>query len=265
MTKPGAHKGMTVLELMVVLAIIVMLVYGISYGLRKVTKADLVDDSLEVASTLRKASLLALETGQLHRVVFDFDKGTYDIEVCQGSGTLQRGPDGDRTADPRKVQDQLEAARQRLATAGADTGTAGAGAAAQPANADDAARTAAAIAGQHVLDRVCGPAVEDFGPDKRNAQERQLHFRKLNKESGVKWHEIWVQHVDDSVTAGIAMLYFFPDGSAEKAIVEVGAGDDVFTVLVYGLTSRVEVLDGKYDKPEDHMLRDAKGDKEAER
>lgn len=255
---------MTVLELLVVLAIIVVLIYSLGIGLRKVTEGDLVDDTLEVASVLRRTSQLAVETAQLHRVVFDFDKGTYDIEVCQGSGTLTHGADGDRTADPRKVQDQLETARQRLATAGADTGTGG-GATAQPTNADDAARTAAAIAGQHVLDRVCGPAIEDIAPDKRNRQERELHFRSLNKDVGVKWHEIWVQHIDDSVTTGVAMLYFFPDGSAEKAIIELARGDEIFTVLVYGLTSRVEVLDGKYDKPEDHMMRDAKGDKEAER
>jgi len=259
---------MTVLELLVVLAIIVVLIYSLGIGLRKVTEGDLVDDTLEVASVLRRTSQLAVETAQLHRVVFDFEKGTYDIEVCQGSGTLVRGADGDRVADPRKVQDQLEAARQRLATAGATTGTTGGtggGATAQPANADDAARTAAAIAGQHVLDRVCGPAIEDIAPDKRNRQERELHFRSLNKDVGVKWHEIWVQHIDDSVTAGTAMLYFFPDGSAEKAIIELARGDEIFTVLVYGLTSRVEVLDGKFEKPDDHMMRDAKGDKEAER
>lgn len=254
---------MTVLELLVALAVIVLLVYGVGAGMNKITEGDLVDDTLELASVLRRTNQLAVETGQLHRVMFDFEKGTYDVEVCQGSGALTRGADGDRIADPRKVQDQLENARQRLATAGADTGQPGAGA--QTVAADDAARTAAALAGQHVLDRVCGPAVEDIAPDKRRQQERQLHYRSLNKSAGVKWHEIWLQHLDESVTTGSAALYFFPDGSAEKAIVELARGDEVFTVLIYGLTGRVEIVDGKFDKPDDHMMRDAKGDKEDER
>src|SRR5258705_822523 len=112
---------MTVLELLVVLAIIVLLLYGGGLALSKVTEADLVDDTLELASVLRRTNQLAVETGQLHRVVFDFEHGAYDVEVCQGSGTLMRGPDADRVADPRKVQDQIEAARQRLATPVAHT------------------------------------------------------------------------------------------------------------------------------------------------
>src|SRR5688572_14857448 len=105
---PRRHNaGLTVLELMVVLAILVMLIYGMGRGLRKLTKGDLVDDALELASTLRKTSLLAVETGQIHRVVFDFEAGAYIVEVCAGAGTVLRGGEAERVADPRKVADQL--------------------------------------------------------------------------------------------------------------------------------------------------------------
>src|SRR5688500_3829699 len=152
----GRHseRGMTVLEIMVVVAIIVMLLYlGIS-GLRRVTKADLTDDTLDFASALRRTNLAAMETGKLHRVVIDFEHGTYAIEICDGAKTIARSAKiGDRETDPKKIQDQLAQAKQRLATA---TGTAngGPGAEVDRGTVEDAARVAAALAGHHVMDQV---------------------------------------------------------------------------------------------------------------
>jgi hypothetical protein len=245
---------MTVLEIMVALAVIVLLIgLGIG-GLRRVTKADLVDDTLDLASALRRVNQLAIETGQLHRVVIDFEKHTYALEVCQGSSMIVRNQkDDDREADPRKVQGQLEAARQRLQSGpGGQT--------VQPANAEDAAKVAAALAGHHVLDRVCGPAAQTPAPDASKVPIRQLKI-----ERNVKFKEVWVQHLEDSTTTGTVSIYFFPVGAAEKTVIELVSGSDVFTILIHGLSSRVEVRDGEIEHPEDHLMRDIKGDKEVER
>ena len=48
-------------------------------------------------------------------------------------------------------------------------------------------------------------------------------------------------------------------------MIELADGSDVFTVLVHGLTGRVELRDGEMRDPDEHMLRDAEGDKEEER
>ena len=55
------HKGLTVLELMVVLAIMGMSVFLMRSGFRSFTKADLVENSTELASVMRRASQLAIE------------------------------------------------------------------------------------------------------------------------------------------------------------------------------------------------------------
>jgi len=209
-----------------------------------------VDDTLELAAVLRRTNELAIETGQLHRVVLDFANREHAIEVCQGAGTLQKGAESaDRTVDPRKVADRLEVARQRLSAPGPT--------AAQPADAEDAARLAAAIAGHHVVDRVCGPAVETPAPGAKRIPKRTLR-------SEVKFQEVWVQHLDDSVTQGTVTLHFFPNGSAEKSVIVLHKGDDAFTILVHGLTGRVEVKDEKVAHPEDHLLRDLEGNEVAE-
>ena len=66
-------------------------------------------------------------------------------------------------------------------------------------------------------------------------------------------------------TKGQVAIYFFPTGSAEKAVVEITDGSETFTVLVHGLTGRVELKDGALRDVDDHMLRNAMGDKDAER
>jgi len=246
------ERGMTILEIMVVLAIVVALLYLGVGGIRRVTKADLVDDTLDLASALRRTNMLAVETGQLHRVVIDFEHNTYAMEVCEGSSTIERSAKEERVMDPRKVQDQLTSAKQRLSTTG--------GQSIEPANAEDAAKVAAALAGHHVLDRVCGPAAQTPAPDASKVPIRQLRVEK-----GVKFHEVWVQHLDDSVTTGTVSIYFFPVGSAEKTVIELASGGDTLSVLVYGLSGRVEVKDEAIAHPEDHLLRNMKGDKEAER
>jgi hypothetical protein len=42
-------------------------------------------------------------------------------------------------------------------------------------------------------------------------------------------------------------------------------GSETYTILVHGLTGRVELRDGTLRDPDDHMLRNVLGDKDAER
>ena len=83
-------RGMTVLELMIVLAIIGGAAFLVRSGFRMVTKADLVENSTELTAMMRRASQLAIEHGELHRVVIDLDKGIYVVEVCQGQTAIMR-------------------------------------------------------------------------------------------------------------------------------------------------------------------------------
>jgi hypothetical protein len=46
-------------------------------------------------------------------------------------------------------------------------------------------------------------------------------------------------------------------------VIELTDGTDVFTVLVYGLTGRVELRDSVLHDVNEHMMRNAMGDKEA--
>ena len=246
-----AHRGMTVLEMMIVLAIIAMATLLLRMGVGALTKDAIVENSNELIAIMRRSRTLAIEHGEMVRITMDMDKGAYVVEECKGSLALKRNEV--LTADPEKKKLALEQAKARLQGMPVDTSPG----AADP---EDATKRALAVAGQHIADRECMPATDSITDTSGKGW-----IRALRGDKGVKFKEIWVQHRDESVTKGQVAIYFFPNGSSEKSVVEVTNGDETFSVLVYGLTGRVELKDGMLRDVNEHMMRNAMGDKDAKR
>lgn len=255
------QRGLTVLEIMIVLAIVGMMAYLGYSGFRILTGAALDEDSNELAAIMRRAQLLAVESGVPTRVVLDFDTHSYWVETCTGDPALTRVKEEEKV-DEEAAREALDDARQRLA--GLPAGQL------QASSPEEEAKLAAALAGKKVGGRVCGPlgtgpGAEDIGPViSGDAIGRELK-RSLEKDRGVKLREVWVQHLEQSTSNGQVSVSFFPLGWAEKAIIEIGSDDEVNSILVHGITGRVEVVAGAVDRPDDHMLRNARGDREDER
>jgi prepilin-type N-terminal cleavage/methylation domain-containing protein len=250
MRHAGAHNGMTVLELMIVLAILAGGAVLVRSGFRTITKADLVENSTELAAILKRTGQLAIEKGEMHRVLFDVDKQIYAVEVCQGETTLVRNEQV--RPDEEAVKRALDKGNERLR--GLPTQV-------LSPDPETATQRALAIAGHHVAGRMCIPVDKDVSGDATG----KAWIRTLRAAKGIKFKEIWVQHKDDSVTRGQVAIYFFPTGTAEKAVVEITDGSETFSVLVHGLTGRVQLKDGALRDVNDHMLRNVLGDKEARR
>jgi type II secretory pathway pseudopilin PulG len=252
---------MTLLELMIVLAIIAAGFVLVRLGFRVLTKADLVESSSELAAVMRRASQLAVEHGEMHRVVFDLDKQAYAVEVCKGARNIQRNekikPDDDaakRGLD--KGKDKLQGLPPDMSAS---------------ADPEDATKRALAIGGAHLADRQCMPAQDSFTGD----SEGKGWIRQLPVGKNIKFREIWVQHRDESVTKKTkpqpqVAIYFYPNGSSEKAVIELTDGDveriadgETYSVLVFGLTGHVDLVDGVLRDVNDHMLKNVMGDREA--
>jgi Tfp pilus assembly protein FimT len=260
-----AGAGFTILELLLVLAVIAGLTTVLSYGVKRVRNSDLRADTTRIAQSLRTAYAMATQSGKHHRVVFDVEKRTYQIEACEGDVKLHK----ERREEREHEQDEsrLEQAMRFLQ---GDQSAAGTGmtsefmpevqAAMSP---EEAAEKAKALAGVRLGTARCAPPTRIRGgkqvPDPRGK------LRKLIKEN--KFEEIWVQHLEDPVKQeGFVSINFFPLGYAEKAVIEiVNDDDDVYTLLVHGVTGRVEFKDGRWRKPEEHMMRDARGGRVEER
>jgi Tfp pilus assembly protein FimT len=245
----AGQAGLTVLEIMIVLAVIGGMFFIVRSGFRLLTKADLVEDATELTAVLRRASQLAIEHGELHRVVMDIDAGGYAVEVCQGQAAIQRNEL--LRGDDEETKRALERSKARLNGVPAES---------LATDAEDATRRAAALAGHHIADRTCRPATEGLTGDTSG----KGWLRKLRKDR-VKFKQIWVAHRDDGQSKGQVAIYFFPLGTSEKAVVELTDGGQVFSVLVYGLTARVELRDGELRDVNDHMLKNAMGTRDAKR
>jgi type II secretory pathway pseudopilin PulG len=239
------------LEIMVVLAIIAGLFVLVRGGFRMVSKGDLVDDSMELSGMIKRTGQLAIEHGQMHRIVFDLDKNAYVVEICEGEAEIQRNESV--TVDQQKKKDAVERGKLRLQTLPDDALGGG-----DPAELE---KRAAAIAAAHVADKQCIAVTDQVSGDAAGKRWGRI----LGVDKGIKFKQIYLQHLDQPATKGQVALYFWPMGSSEKADIELTDGDAVFSVLVYGLTGRVELRDGALRDPNDHMLKNVMGDKDAAR
>jgi hypothetical protein len=249
---------------------IVIVIIGLGYvvmrtGFRNLTKADLSEDAAELGSFMRRASQLSVERAEQHRVLIDLEKGIYTVERCAGQSMLARN--AALKSDEEKVKQALEKGQEKLRDLPQDALAVG--------DPDEATKRALAIAGHHVADRECSPVtIGTSGMSRHNKrrsskedeeQEKSEWTRKLDVDSGVKFKEVWVQHMDSSATKGQVAVYFFPNGSAEKAVIEIADGDTTRTVLVHGLTGRIQEVSGKLEDIDDHMLRNARGERDKAR
>lgn len=260
MTSRRRQAGLTILELMIVIAIIGAGMYLLRAGLRAATKATLAEDSIELMGILKRTNQLAIEHGELHRVVLDLDAANpnaeerydYVVERCEGSAAIARNEA--LRSDDEEVKRAAERGRQKLSQLPPDALAVG--------DPDEAMKRTLAVAGHHVADRTCAPAQDSFTGD---PSSNKKWGRALRVKDGVKFKQVWVQHRDDRVTKGQVAIYFFPSGTATKSVIELTDGDAVFTLLIHGLTGRVELRDSALRDVEDHMLRNVMGDKDAKR
>jgi len=243
---------MTLLEMMVVIAIIGLSMLLIAGGFRTMTGAEMIDNATELTAIMRRASQLAIEHGDIHRVVLDLDKQTYTVEVCQGATAIQRNELITATDEETKKK-AIEHAKAKLDQLPSDALAAG--------DPEEAAHRAASLAGHHMADRTCIPATDSVTGDSQGKGWQ----RQLGVDKGIKFRNVYVAHRDDAVKAGQVAVYFFPTGSAEKALIEVTDGDRVFTVVIAGLTGRVDLLDEEVKNVDERMLKNVMGEHDKKR
>ncbi len=266
---------MTLLEILIVLGVIAGAMFLGYYVVASVTKSALRDDTVEVAAALKSAHNLAAQSGMHHRVVFDLDKQTYRIEVCPDPIQIKRGDQEeviDKEALEQLKDQQLSnlSALQAASNMGIGPGVGGLGSSTEDvseAESPEAAlKAAAALKGMRVGASRCGIAPASGGDELNLKDPQQPNVHQLDaRGKGIKLRRVYVQHLREEVSSGEVSINFFPLGQSEKALLELGdESGEQYTVLVYGLTGRVELRDGPVD-PDKHMRRNAAGDEEEDR
>src|SRR5262245_17776332 len=167
-----AHRGMTLLELMIVIAIIGAGVVLVRSGFRLITKADLVENSTELSAVMKRAGQLAVEKGELHRVVLDLDKHAYAVEVCKGASAIQKNEQ--LRPDDETTKRAVEKGKERM------RGVPGESFASDP---ETATTQALMLAGHHIADRTCSPVDDVVSGD----VEGKGFVRTLRTGKGIKF------------------------------------------------------------------------------
>ena len=285
---------MTLLELLVVMAVVGLLMALGVRGLRFLRSSSLRDTTTELAAVFRVTYNLATMSATHHRVVFDLDEQTYRIEACEGEVML-------RTQEREEVaesDDDEGAADDALAAAGMPGLPGGAGKAGglpglggglpgmpslpgglppglmpragaggdipseilSAGSLEEATQLATNLAGGNVGGASCRPAdAETLDSEGRGVE------RRIAKEDGLRITRMFVQHLEGEQRDGTVYVNFFPLGYAEKSAIEVADADGTtYTLLLHALTGRVEFRSGRVE-PEEHLLQRADGQEVEER
>lgn len=237
MARGSTERGLTLLEILVVLAIFGLLVGALTIGYARLPGTALKREAVKIAAAMRTAYDRATASGAHHRIVIDVKEGTFRVERCEGKVTLRKVRDlkeeverqrqeAERQARLAGSQSQDELLDAVVKDAGEKLGGSGGGAAAS-----------------------CGPITGEFGRKQTLGGTPKVSFRR-----------VFVAHLQEPASEGEVTLNFFPLGTAERAIVELAVGEDeLFSIAMRPLSGRIDMQPGEWRGVEETIREDAEG------
>lgn len=213
-------RGLTLIELLIVVVLAAIMMSAVVSGMGAATNAKLKASTTLVASAVRTAFTKSSATAKPMRVVFDIDKSRIWLEESIGTVLVTTEDLASRTG-------------------GADPATE-----AEKKAAEDADKI---IKGP----RAPRPA---FTPVKKSGFDSEDGSQGKELPSGIRFKEIHVMHQDEPATEGRSYLYVWPGGQTELAYLQLRKGEstdegNMMTVFVHPLTGQVKVERGAKTLP----------------
>jgi len=218
------RRGMTLIEIMVVLAIVGMMSGAAVYGFRAIARSELRSSASKLAAAIRYCFDRAVTTGSYYRIVLDLDGNKYWAEHSEDRMYLSR----DKEEGPGRGKAYDWEAAEKLKA---------------EADAKEAERYASQsqVAGLEPPPKPKRAKFQTF----KDAALPQIVLKRT------RIFDLYTPRQKEAYTSGRAYLYFFPDGHTERALVHLQDGDAWYSLIVHPLTGRVEVRNGKFDLPRD--------------
>ncbi len=243
-------QGFTLIEIIVVIALLAIVMGGVSIAFSAIAATNLRDSASKLAGALRHAWDRSAMTGRVVRMAFDLDKGTYwlEIEPEQSASSSQRflmarekereqqvpvdGGTVSHLGHSRKP-DSIMDGPSLLGpnSAGIDTSKLKEG---------SAQATAAAL--QSFLGIGAQPPPPPIVFSKlKQTKDGEI---KLPKKIAFDW--VYSPHQRHRYDRGMAYVYFYPQGLAEKGVVQLSdAAGRRYWLWVHPLTGKVRVESGE--------------------
>lgn len=213
-----SDRGFTLLEVLIVLAIVAMVTILSATGLRSFARTDLRNSASRMAGSIRYLFDRASTTGKVHRLVIDFEDGKYWAEVSDDSFVFAGGKETEesRQREARKIEKEEEARRL--------------------AEEREAAYGSSAIPSKY-LPKPFIPKRAKFGGF------RDLAVKAVTLKSDVLIDDIYTPRLDQPISTGRGYLYFFPLGLTEAAVIHLSdeKKETFYSLLVHPLNGRVSV------------------------
>jgi general secretion pathway protein H len=212
---------MTLIEIMVALAVVATVLVVAVPTIEAYAGVRAREEAGKLSGAIRYMYGQSALSGKVCRLAFDLDAHTWWPECTEGRFTLER--DRERSSDGKRLEGPKKPDNQRAR----------------------AARMA--------------DALKDEGELMRERVEKKAEFSDFRSEDIKKRKlpdgaqlSVWTSHQRDRYSKGKAFLYFFPQGSTERAQLYVSSGHgDVYTLAVSALNGKVKVVDKELDVPRD--------------
>lgn len=242
-----ATRGMTLIEILVVLLILGMVMWSASVSMGAAGQAEVIRSTNQLAASLRFAYDRARFTGQYYRVHIDFAQRSFQLQKAEEAMYLPAtNRDGElRVIDPRKLADQATrdkaAAEAYYSTVAAAVFAAG--------DQEEAAGPGDPYAAQRKdVPRRRPPMFEAFEDDQTLGELG----KPIVLPEGVEILSVQTDSDLVPITAGQVDIYFFPRGQTQLAHIQlkgkpklrdriIGEDDIEYTIILQPLTGKVRV------------------------
>lgn len=245
----ASSKGFTLVEIMVVIAIIGMMLAVSTYTLRNLTRANLRETAGKTSAAMRFAFDRSLMTGSYIRLAIDMEKGALWLEVSEDRVSLKKGRDQHAVtgADAeRQTQEEENIATKPSLPLGMLGGLGGSGEDGEDGEALPAFDVQALIRG---YENQMQPVKRS---DARFKPLKTIGAKRIKIKSGIQIAAVMTPRLEEPADEGVAYIYFFPQGHAEPGIIHLkNNADEYYSVVMHPLTGQARVYNCRYRIPEE--------------
>lgn len=268
--------GFTIIELMVVVAVIGLLIAASTLALQNVMRSELRSAASRTSAAMRFCFDRATMTGQHVRLVFDIEKGEIRFEGSEDRVRLRSGSEqhvrsdkerrraeerGDEEGEEEDPLDNAERRKRRkrpplpLFAPTPEVGEEG-----EEGEFGEEEEMEPGVAVEDLLDEVD----RDLAPVSRARARfkplKGMFTKKIKLARNVRIDGVITPRMAEPVEQGRAHIYFFPQGHSEPAIVHLLRVDteDYYSVVLHPLTGQARVYPCMYRIPEEFGVSDDK-------
>jgi len=205
------EHGFTLIEVMLVVAIIAAVVTGATFGIGAITRTRLRSSAFKVTSAARFAYSRSLTQGTTTRLHFDLEKNTMAVEETDTPVTL--ATDEQLESDAGQAVDPWDLARARL-------------------------------------EKPLSPIEPSspFHPIRNQSGKALKRYTAQPVGDGISIHALITPHETDGRTDGEGSIYFFPGGLTEHAVIQLSdSSDTVYSVEIHPLTGDARIHNFAYE------------------